>query len=905
MAPSLTLLALLAVESAWAVEVTGQIRGQVVDADGLPIPGVTVTVTSPNYQGGATSTSNEDGAFRFPALPPGEYKVEAQKAGFLPYRATGLLVTAGGTATLEVGLKLAVQGEELTIEEVRPAIDTQKVQTGAVLTRETLRDIPNRGRSYQSATAIAPGVVGSGNANVRGSHEDGNQFYVDGVNNTDPMTGTFSQNMNFDAIEEIQIITGGMDAEYGRSLGGAINVVTRSGGNELHGDVQYLHSDKYLQAYPLLEGELEQPEFMENGLALNLGGPILKDRLWFFASLQGDLKTNYPTPDPDLVRPDGQDVAPRIWRSGYWFGKLTWRANDQNRIWFQAQGDPTYIKNVEEYYGSLYTLPAGETIQEQGGYLLSLGHLMTPSEKQLLQTQVFFQRSNIAYYPVQCEGQVSDLQGCLDEHDADRWLAWDPDAFNAGMFPYAYTSSRYRISGQTAFTQYATLLGEHAFKAGVNGEYLVNQDTFPGYGDMVFKTRHTSTGDVDPADTENYENAYIYRQDGDLFTNLNGLLISGFIQDVWNPIERLTIRPGVRVDYSALNDDTGSLAWSSVTFAPRFGATFDVTNDGRTSAHAFYGRFYDSGFLAVSDMLHKKAQGYGYYPWDTETQTWSEEAAFSGGSVNLIHDDLDNPYSDEFDVGIGRDVGGGWGLDATFNYEYSASFWDDDEVNLIWNADGTDVVGYRNGTNEAIYRIRTAEELYIEYTSLELTANKQFDENVGVVASYTWSRAFGNKSGTDGVSASGNLDIPEQAAFEEGLLSHDVTHQIKLAGSARDPDAFRITDNFGIGLLAGWNFQMSSGSPYQPVYYNTYYDDWMNTHESNDGTYRLPAYSRTDLKGGITFAVAKTTWDLTVECFNVFNDRTVVDVETTAESFGTPLSRQTPRYFQFGLRGEF
>lgn len=922
MAPSLSLLALLAVDSAWAVEVTGQIRGTVTDADGLPIPGVVVTVASPNFQGGASSTTNEDGAFRFPALPPGEYTVEARKDAFLPYRATGLLVSAGGTSGLEVQLKLAQGSAELTIEEVKPAIDTQRVQTGAVLTRETLRDIPNRGRSYQSATAIAPGVVGSGNANVRGSHSDSNQFYVDGVNNTDPMTGTFSQNMNFDAIEEIQVVTGGMDAEYGRSLGGAINVVTRSGGNEIHGDAQFLHSNKLFQVYEPLPDEDEQGEFLENSLALNVGGPIAKDRLWFFVSLQGDLKTNYPTPDPSIERPEGPagEIAPRIWKSGYWFGKLTWRANDQNRVWFQAQGDPTYIENTEEFYGSLYTLPNGETVQKQGGFLLSLGHLFTPSEKQLLQTQFFFQRSNIAVFPVQCKGQEDDLQACLDEHKDERWLSWDPDGFNAGMYPYAYTSSRYRVSGQTAFTQYATFLGEHAFKVGVNGEYLVNDDTYPGYDDIVFKTRFTSTGDVAAADTDNYENAYRYVQGGDLYSNLGGLLVSGFVQDVWNPVQRLTVRPGVRMDYSRIGDDTGELAWSSITFAPRFGLAYDLTSDGRTNAHAFYGRFYDSGFLAISSMLAKKGSPWGYYPWDAESQTWSDTPAFAGGAVNLIHDDLDNPYSDEFDVGIGRAVGGGWGVDGTFTYEYTSNFWDDDEVNLIWNADGTDVVGYRNGVNESLYRIRTAEDLYVQYTSVEMTATKQFDEGVGIVGSYTWSKAYGNKQDEDALSASGNLDIPEQNEVSEGLLPYDVTHQIKFAGSARDPDAFRVTDNVALGLLAGWNFTARSGYPYRPAYYNSYYSDWSNYRESIDGSYRLPMRSQLDLKGGVTLAVAKTSWDLTVECFNVFNERTVTDVDTVFANetndgpyvdedgfpiFGRPTARQAPRYLQFGLRGEF
>ena len=277
------------------------------------------------------------------------------------------------------------------------------------------------------------------------------------------------------------------------------------------------------------------------------------------------------------------------------------------------------------------------------------------------------------------------------------------------------------------------------------------------------------------------------------------------------------------------------------------------------------------------------------------------------------------PYSDEVDLGIKRDVGNGWGLGLNFTYEESFQLIEDDEVNQIWNADGTSVIGSRDGTGETRYRLRTPDEANIQYTSLEVSANKQFDEKWGLLSSYTWSRAYGLHRDDLGAGlASYSFDNAQQQQFETGLMPYDIPHSIKLAGSYRDPVRFDVGPISG-GYLFGWNFNMSSGYPYRPSYYNSTWYGWYNYQESLDGDYRLPAYARTDLKAGVTVASGRTTWDLTLECFNVFNSRTVTSVQTVANDasgepyvgedgnivFGEPTSRQSPRFFQLGLRGEF
>ena len=907
------LFALLVALPARAVELNGQLRGTVSDPTELPIPGVVVTVTSPALQGDRTAPTDADGRFHILALPPGDYQVAASLPGFNTTQAT-VRVPVGSTITLNLTLTLAEAGEEIIVTAESPVIDVTKTSSGATLTKEMLRDIPNASRSYHSSVSLTPGLVGSGNANVHGGYYTSNQFYLDGVNTTDPLTGTFSMNMNFDAIEEIQVITGGMDAEYGKSLGGAVNIITRSGGNEYEGSVQLLYNGTETQLYKPLPDEEETAASANQSLALNLGGPIMKDKLWFFTSLQFDRTISTPSVASDVGRPE--PMQSEKWLGVQWFGKLTFRPHQDHKIWLHAQGDPTDIQNAE---GDVYTLPSADTWFRQGGWLTSAGHLWTPTATTIVETQGYLSSSYIKVTPIQwidCKN-YDDRGVCTDDlWDGDSWWANDPDGFSYGPYQYAYYTNRNRYSINTYAMQLFDLLGQHQAKAGFQAEFLRSYTILPGLEEGLEYWAYS--GD-DPADIDSYEPYLLLKYDTDQEALLTGSLISWYVQDVYQPIPRLTLRAGVRFDLSNFMNDIGDSVFQSLTAAPRLGVAYDLTGDSRTSLHAFYGRFYDSGYLQVSDLLAKKAGGYGYYYWDDRQDDWSSDAAFSSAPNFEQHTDLLNPYSDEFQLGLTRNVGGGWGLDGTFVYKEYHSYWEDDEINDIWNAEGTEVIGYRNGTAEDIYRLRTPDEVFQNYTSVEIAANKQFDEHWGMMGSYTWSKAYGVSQGNSTGLATGNLDIPEQLVYETGIQGYDVPHNVKLAGSYRDAEAVDITDNFQLGFLAGWNFSLRSGYPYRKSYYNTYYDGWYNSGDDTDGATRLPAYSRVDLKAGVTFAVARTTWDLTAECFNVMNERTVTSVATTYDDtdggiytdsdgellYGQPTSRQSPRYLQFGLHGEF
>jgi hypothetical protein len=184
----------------------GTVKGVTVDEGGLPIPGVLITVTSDNLMGLRSAETDANGRFYLAELPPGVYNLVASKAGFTKKSYPRLEVNIGRNTILTIELPLKVAGEEMVIEEARPTIDTESATRGSVLTKDFLDRIP-AGRSYQQAVQMAAGVTGGANANIGGAGSNENTYMLDGVNITDPVTGTFSLNFNYDAIEQIEVLT--------------------------------------------------------------------------------------------------------------------------------------------------------------------------------------------------------------------------------------------------------------------------------------------------------------------------------------------------------------------------------------------------------------------------------------------------------------------------------------------------------------------------------------------------------------------------------------------------------------------------------------------------------------------------------------------------------------------------
>ena len=227
----------------WA-QTTGRLFGQVKDESGGPLPGVTVEVRGPALQGTRSATTDADGGYRLTLLPPGRYEVSFSLEGFASESRKDVAIGLDKDTTLDLQMRLKAVEEQITVVGEVPTVDTATTDLGTNLTAQAIQTLPT-GRNYSSIVQVTPGVSSDANPDnqsqgtitMYGSSGAENAFLIDGVNTTNVEYGFQGKELNFEFIEELDVKTGGYEAEYGRATGAIVNVITKSGGNEFHGDV--------------------------------------------------------------------------------------------------------------------------------------------------------------------------------------------------------------------------------------------------------------------------------------------------------------------------------------------------------------------------------------------------------------------------------------------------------------------------------------------------------------------------------------------------------------------------------------------------------------------------------------------------------------------------------------------
>jgi hypothetical protein len=343
-------LAALFVTAMALAQTTGAIEGTVYDNNKQPLPGVTVELTSPALQGARVVQTDVNGKFIAKVLPIGDYKLTARMSGFADLEQVGIQVGLGRTVTLQVNLQPAFE-EKITVTGESPLVDVSSTTGGVNLTQELIQDLP-AGRSYQSLSFLAPSAVNGelgNNASIGGASGAENRYLVDGIDTSDPAFGTIGTNVTFNFVQEVEVKTGGYEAEYGGAMGGIVNVVTKSGSNEFQGEAfGYFTDDSLTDEGETPVGGSSLESFKEYDYGLSLGGKIIEDKLWYFVALNPVYREDtYLLP----IEGYGTFTEKREGDPGYGALKLNWAINPSNSVVANVIMDP---RDGNDLYGDYF-----------------------------------------------------------------------------------------------------------------------------------------------------------------------------------------------------------------------------------------------------------------------------------------------------------------------------------------------------------------------------------------------------------------------------------------------------------------------------------------------------------------------------------------------------------------------
>jgi hypothetical protein len=899
---SLLVLLLLAIAlvsaTASATEQTGKIRGTITDSSGTGLDGVSIKVQSSSMQGIRTTTSGTGGTYWLPGLPPGEYELIAELVGYQSYIKQELRISMGSVLTVNLQLSMAEVSESVVVVDKRPVIDTSSSTQGQVVTKDHLEALPT-GRSYQSATRLTPGVTGGGNPNAQGGSSRENKWLLDGANTTDPVTGTFSYNFNLEAIEEIEVITGAFRAENGGTLGALINVRTRSGSNTFRGAVRGFYSNanwspKRDAVYGADGSRIEGSEFDRDSeridVSLSLGGPVLKDRIWFFTAVQ------YVN-----SRSTALGVrSPRVFSSHDVFAKLTVTPFQRHQLQVSVHNSAA---NISNQFQSRYALPEAQSHQHQS--TLTVGVLYDWIISNNVRANVHYTHldSNIDVSPQPCTWRDDDRFKQCGEGQPEGYIDYlTPAHYGTGGAPFSDNYYYYSINDRKRDGVRASLsafvvspFGTHEIKGGVDLSWMV-ADKLRGYPGNIYYVDRLEDED----DPSSIMNRYWRETQGQLFQRNRGNTQFVYLQDTWEVIPGLTIDLGAKYDRAALRNDVGEKIVGFDFVSPVGGIAWDPTGQQIAKIYVGGGIVADSSRLSVAGFLDKNGLGrkmyLGEYYSDRYTNYSFDSYSYVSSQSNYVKfDQLTTPRVYNIVAGFEVQPVGRLKLGVTGSAKLFRNLWEDDEVNYIWNGSGTDTIGVINGVQDNFFRLRTPNSAERNWYGLTFSARQEFFKNFLLDINYTLSMSRGLTSGA--ITAA--LDNPTQEPYEYGWLSTDRPHVLKASGAYR----------FGFGLQVGGSFYLQSGSRFDREYYTAKGFGGYENFAAERGTFdSIDPYWSVDLKVSYYLKLPHGKLFVSAELNNVTNNRATTSIQSSELNLNgeyLPGRRQAPMSLELGLGYDF
>jgi Carboxypeptidase regulatory-like domain len=928
----ITLALLAAPWFAMGQATTGSVSGVVTGPDGKPLPGATVTISGPLLPRGQATTTLSDGAFRFAALLPGSYHIKAELPGLGKFE-QDVVVSIGKDTQVRPTIKATAE-EVVTVSAATPLVDVKATDISKVTTTETIQKLP-LDRTYTGLFQLAPGVADTSNISSSpdaGGNRQDNAFYYDGVNVTNPFFGDVYQDFAELDVQEVNITRGGVPPDQGRTGGLVINGVTKSGTNDIRGEVRLEYQPSSFQALSQDPNLRTSTRRFRPGA--DIGGPIVKDLAWFYGSVN-----LYRQTDLDRTNDFGS-IPNQDTNINEYFGKLTSAPTTSQLIdaSFRYRGiDGTHNGIGASDFPSVAYKP--KTIDRVG----VLSWFWTVNPNLSLEAKYNTNQDNNSVSPYNKLGYKPPFDPAAPYNmgyfvtgtgGGSTFIFPPATAVGEGIGGYQYAQNNdsfFRDEGRVEASYFGNFLGAtHNIKAGI--DYSANLENLTrlenGWG-AITVTTSGNCGAIKPC----------YRARGNPLqpTQKSRARTWGlFLQDqaTWN---RLTVNAGVLVNRDQyIPNDNGEFLFLSgpvstpslsntalagmpcssnpapcsykdrITFnfdkqwQPRVGASYEIDPSVHDKAYANYARYdnLDNQSIARAAAPVRIYREDNYI--DPNTGNVLATVVQANQTNKLVLPNIDPTYTDEFIVGYARPLPGGWSAEVWGMYRKTQDVIEDfaSKGNNFTDLNPTNF-RYGNIPGKRYYRAATIE------------VKKAYGSNWTMDLSYTLSRLTGNWDldyATELFYASSYIgDGPGLNPTDpnrSGVLSGDHTHVAKLFGSYTLPTNTTVGGYLRFQSGGAWEAR-----GFDPVYGTDY------LYLEPAGSRRLPSWTNFDLLVSQTIPISGPVGlRLEARVLNVFNTQTVLAVyhdyyldgantipNTAANGslhpFGSPLAYAPPRRF--------
>jgi hypothetical protein len=861
--------------------VNATLDGIVSDSSGGRIAGAQVTVRETSTHLAREGSTNPEGTFRFAELPVGTYEVTVSQSGFAPYHHAGVQLPLGATVHLDVALQSAAVNTQVTVTAQPPAIDPAQTSVTTSVDKERIEELPVESRNYLNFALLAPGVSSSAQQAGRrslapladsgftfgGLRARSNNVTIDGLDNNDEYLGASRTELSLETVQEFQVVNSGLSAESGGASGGSINVVTRVGANDIHGDAFLFLENGSLNARDPFETESATPNLHRYRIGLAMGGALVKNRTFYYAAFEQEHKRSL---EDAFIDPSVAAAVNRI------LG--THRISDDFFPASRAETEASAKVNHQLTAANSLMVRYAFTGNRESGDAFNTAGWDDPSAR-----GSSFTRDNAvagALTTIFNPQMVGDLRLQFAERDA---VARTNDAIGPGVEiaglvnfgrPYEGNGSRTERHTQGTYT-WSYAAGHHFWKAGatVNRVHLDAAEA-DGFGGLPL---YASLADFAAGRPDQTRQAF-----GAINTDFSVTNVGGFVQDHWTPARNLTVDLGIRYDIEKL---PGVFHQDANNVSPRAGVAYHIAPSWMVRAG--YGIFYDRYVLA---SLNRVLQLDGVHGWEMVDGA----RAFYRADPRMA-----TPYSLQSSFAVehllARD------LTATASYLHVRGMKLPRTRNI--GLPGADIFQLEDSASST-------------YDGATFSVNRRMSNEFEFSAGYTISKTYDNASDFN-EQPQNPFDLrPEWAVsrqHQQQRLVFNALWELPIGDEepGKPPADNWVTKVFGHIELAPI-FTVESGRPVNPLTgadtYNTQaYPLTARPLGFSRNSARTPALANVDFRALKYFPFGKTAkLDVVAEAFNLLNRSNVAAVNPVfGANFLRPIAGAGARQVQFSLDFEF